>query len=145
VILIDANLLLYARDSQSDRHDRAREWLTAQLNGSARVGLPWASLIAFVRIATHPRVYDRPLTAKQAWSQVEEWLSAGTAWIPVPTQRHGSILGDLIRRHDIRGNLVTDAALAALAIEHGLELCSADSDFARFPEVKWRNPLLPES
>lgn len=141
MILVDANLLLYARDSRSDQHVPAREWLTDQLNGEARVGLPWASLTAFVRIATHPRVYENPLTADQAWGQVEEWLAAAPAWVPLPTERHADVLGELVRRHDIRGNLVPDAALAALAVEHGLELCSADTDFARFREVNWRNPL----
>lgn len=141
MILVDANLLLYARDSGSEHHAAAITWLTRQLNGASRVGLPWESLTAFVRIATHPRVYDRPLTADEAWSQVEEWLGATPAWVPLPTERHGSVLGSLIRRHDIRGNLVSDAVLAALAVEHGLEICSADTDFARFPEVQWQNPL----
>lgn len=143
MILVDANLLLYARDSSSGQHRAAERWLTDQLNGTARVGLPWQTLTAFVRIATHPRVYDRPLAAEEAWAQVEEWLAADPVWIPLPTERHGSVLGDLIRRHDVRGNLVPDAALAALAIEHGLELCSADTDFARFAELRWRNPLAP--
>lgn len=142
MILVDANLLLYARDSSSGHHQAARDWLTGQMNGAARVGLPWASLTAFARIATHPRVYDRPLTADQVWDQVEEWLGAGPAWVPHPTERHAAVLGELVRRHDVRGNLVADAALAALAIEHGLEICSADTDFARFPEVAWSNPLV---
>lgn len=143
MILVDANLLLYARDSRSAHHEAARDWLTNQLNGDVRVGLPWASLTAFVRIATHPRVYDDPLTAGQAWDQVEEWLDAGPTWIPQPTPRHGAVLGEIVRRHDVRGNLVADAVLAALALEHGLEVRSADSDFARFPEVRWSNPLTP--
>lgn len=141
MILVDANLLLYARDSRSEHHEAARDWLTDQLNDSARVGLPWATLTAFVRIATHPRVYIEPLTADQAWAQVEEWLAAGPAWVPLPTERHAAVLGELVRRHDVRGNLVTDAALAALALEHGLEVRSTDSDFARFTEVRWSNPL----
>ncbi len=141
MILVDANLLLYARDSRSPAHPVASAWLTDQLNGTTRVGLPWPSLTAFVRIATHPRVYDQPLTAHEAWDQVEEWLSATPAWIPLPTDRHTTVLGRLIRRHDVRGNLVPDAVLAALALEHGLELCSADTDFARFAEIRWHNPL----
>lgn len=141
MILVDANLLLYARDTLGDQHHAALRWLTEQLNGATRVGLPWPSLTAFVRIATHPRVYEQPLSAAEAWSQVEAWLEADPAWVPLPTERHGAVLGNLIRRHDVRGNLVSDAVLAALAIEHGLELCSAGTDFARFPEVRWRNPL----
>ena len=141
MILVDANLLLYARDTSSPWHVAAQRWLADRLDGAPRVGLPWQSLTAFVRIATHPRVYERPLTADQAWDQVEQWLAPAPSWVPVPGGQHGRILGELIRRHDIRGNLVPDAALAALAIEHGLELCSADSDFARFPEIRWSNPL----
>ena len=129
------------RDSSSTHHSIAREWLTDESDGETRVGFPWPSLHAFVRIETHPRVYERPPTAEEAWSQVGEWLAAAPAWVPLPTDRHGSGLGDLIRRYDIRGYLVADAALAALAIEHGLELCSADTDFARFHELRWRNPL----
>lgn len=140
-MLVDANLLLFARDAQSPFHTRSRDWLTAALNGPVRVGLPWQSLVAFVRISTHPRVYDRPLDPDEAWQQVDEWLEAASVWTPSPTQRHATVLGELVRRYQIRGNLASDAHLAALAIEHGLELCSADTDFARFSEVRWVNPL----
>lgn len=140
-MLLDANLLLYARDEQSPYHEHARRWLTEQLTGSARVGLPWQSLTAFVRIATSPRAYARPLAPGEAWGQVEDWLSAGPAWIPTETEGHARVLGGLITTHALRGHLISDAQLAALAIEHGLELCSVDGDFARFPELSWRNPL----
>lgn len=140
-MLLDANLLLCARDAESPHHDRARDWLTARLNGAVRVGLPWQSLVAFVRIGTHPRAYDRPLTPDEAWQQVRDWLSAETAWVPSPTDRHAEVLGELMGRYQLRGNLVSDAHLAALAIEHGLQICSADTDFARFSEVRWLNPL----
>ncbi|MGH8998227.1 MAG: TA system VapC family ribonuclease toxin [Acidimicrobiia bacterium] len=140
-MLVDANLLLYARDSESAFHDTARAWLTEQLGGPVRVGLPWPSLGAFVRIATHPRAAADPLHPREAWAQVDEWLASPAAWIPVPTDRHAEILGGLVARHELRANLVSDAHLAALAIEHGLELCSADTDFARFPELRWRNPI----
>lgn len=140
-MLVDANLLLFARDSSAVRHEAARGWLERVLNGTTRVGLPWASLIAFVRIATHPRVYDAPLTIDQAWTQVEEWLAAPAAWVPSPTADHARILGALLRDQQVTGNLASDAHLAALAIAHGIELCSADSDFARFPDLRWRNPL----
>jgi toxin-antitoxin system PIN domain toxin len=142
--LVDANLLLYARDSDSTFHDAARSWLTDQLNGSTRVGLPWQCLVAFVRISTHPRAYEQPLSGPEAWRQVEEWLDAEVAWIPAPTTRHADVLGTLIRRYGLRGNLVSDAHLAALAVEHGLTLYSADTDFARFGEVRWIDPLASE-
>ena len=141
-MLVDANLLLFARDTHSPFHAASRRWLTDRLNGPVRVGLPWQSLVAFVRISTHPRAYERPLSPDVAWRQVRAWLDAEPAWVPSPTSRHGQVLGQLITAHHLRGNLVSDAHVAALAIEHGLELCSADSDFARFPEVRWRNPLV---
>lgn len=141
-MLVDANLLLFARDAASPFHERARDWLTAQLNGPVRVALPWPCLIAFVRISTHPRVYERPLDPDEAWQQVREWLDATSAWTPAPTERHAEVLGGLVRRHQLRANLVPDAHLAALAIEHGLTICSADTDFARFTEARWVNPLV---
>jgi toxin-antitoxin system PIN domain toxin len=140
-MLIDANLLLLARNAADPSHDRARDWLTEQLNGAVRVGLPWSSLLAFLRISTHPRAYQVPLEPDEAWDQIGDWLDAGPAWIPVPTDRHAEVLGGLIRRYRVSANLVPDAHLAALAIEHGLRVCSADTDFARFTEVTWFNPL----
>jgi toxin-antitoxin system PIN domain toxin len=141
-MLIDASLLLYSVDSLSPEHERASVWLAEQLNGDRRVGIPWESLTAFVRIGTNPRATTRPLQPAEAWRFVEAWLAAAPVWIPVPTESHADVLGDLIRTHRVGGNLIPDAHLAALAIEHGLELCSTDTDFARFPEVRWRNPLL---
>lgn len=139
--LVDANVLLYAVDQSSPFHRRASDWLTAQLNGARRVGLPWQSLVAFVRIATHPRASATPLDPADALGFVEDWLAADVAWVPTPGPRHGEILGDLIRRYQVRANLVSDAHLAALAMEHGLTMCSADTDFARFSELRWENPL----
>ena len=140
-MLVDANLLLYAVDTSAAEHHVASRWLEEQLNGNRRVGLPWESLGAFVRIATHPRAARNPLTAGQAWDIVEAWLGAPAAWIPLPTDQHVNVFGDLVRRYRVTGNLMSDAHLAALAIEHGLELCSADTDFARFRELRWRNPM----
>ncbi|MBI4728225.1 MAG: PIN domain-containing protein [Acidobacteria bacterium] len=144
-MIVDANLLLFAVDEESPFHAAARAWLTARLNGPARTGLPWPSLIAFVRISTHPRASKRPLDPEAAWQHVEDWLAAGSAWIPQPTDRHAEILGRLIRTYRLRGNAIPDAALAALALEHGLAVASADSDFARFDEVRWVNPLAPRA
>lgn len=94
-----------------------------------------------MRIATHPRASERPLSSDEAWGHVTSWLDAPIAWTPVQGDRHAEILGDLIGRQQVGAGLVTDAQLAALAIEHGLTLCSADTDFARFPELRWHNPL----
>lgn len=140
-MLVDANLLLFAVDAESPHNERAAAWLTDQLNSDHRVGLPWESLAAFLRISTHPRASDRPLSPAQAWRFVEEWLAVPTVWIPTPTDQHAKVLGNLLNKYNLGGNLVPDAHLAALAIEHGLEIWSADTDFARFGEIAWRNPL----
>ena len=142
-MLLDANLLLYSVDESSPFHQRAAAWLTQTLNGPRRVGLPWQALTAFVRIVTHPRAVARPRSPEEAWERVESWLTLEITWVPTPTDGHAEILGTLIRTYQIRGNLVYDAHLAALAIEHGLTLCSADTDFARFGELSWENPLTP--
>jgi len=140
-MVVDANLLLYAINRSDERHDRAAAWLTGQLNGTRRVGLPWQSLAAFLRIATHPRAFAQPLTPATAWQRVSDWLAAPTAWIPQPGPAYARILGELIAEHEVRANLIPDATLAALALEHGVAVCSADADFARFSEVTWNNPL----
>lgn len=140
-MLVDANILLFALNRGSPSHRAAVAWLTRELNGPRRVGLPWQSLAAVLRIATHPRAFDHPLDPGVAWKRVTEWLDSPAAWVPEAGARHADILGDLIVRHHVRGNLVPDAQLAALAIEHGLIVISADTDFGRFPEVRWENPL----
>ena len=140
-MLIDANILLYATDGSSPYHRAAHPWLESQLNGPRRVGLPWLSLWAFVRISTNPRATLRPLTPGQAWSIVEAWVDAPAAWVVEPGPGHREILGRLLVERDIRAGLVTDAVLAALCIEHGLTIVSADSDFARFTDITWLNPV----
>ncbi len=140
-MLVDANVLIYAIDDSSPHHERARVWLSAQLDGPVRVGIPWASITAFIRLVTHPRVMTNPLPPHSAWDRVNDWLERDVVWTPVPTPRHAQIFGSLIVNHHLTGNLVADAHLAALAIEHGLVVYSADSDFARFPTLTWRNPL----
>ena len=140
-MLIDANLLIYARNTGSPHHRVAVEWLQDALNGNSRVGLPWVSLHAFLRISTNPRVFTRPLTSQQATDQVQAWLDSPMAWIPEPTARHATTLTTVLRDHNITGHLVTDAVLTALALEHGLTIYSTDTDFARFGEIHWRNPL----
>lgn len=139
-MIVDANVLLYAVDDTSSFHASANRWMESAMNGTERVGLPWVSLTAFQRIITHPRVTSNPLTANQAWSHVTDWLDADQVWVPGPGTRHREILGGLLNGADLRGNLVSDAHLAALAIEHGVGICSYDSDFARFDLHRWINP-----
>jgi hypothetical protein len=123
------------------QHEAARSWLDERLNGTGRVGLPWHSLFAFARLVSNPRVFERPETVESAWSQVEEWLDREPVWIPQPTEQHRETVGLLLRQAVDRSDLVPDAHLAALALEHGLVLCSTDGDFARFPGLRWENPL----
>ena len=141
MILVDANLLVLAANRSAPEHDAAREWLDKQLSGSRRVGLPWQSLLAFVRLVTNPAILRQPVTVAEAWHQVEDWLSSDPVWVPVPSDGHAAILGELLRSRHITSRLVPDAHLAALAIEHGLTLCSTDGDFAKFPGLRWENPL----
>jgi toxin-antitoxin system PIN domain toxin len=141
VILIDANILIYAHVSSFPQHGAAREWLDQHLNGSAPVGLPWASLVAFLRLVTNSRVFEHPEPITEAWQQVQDWLACETVWIPTPTERHADLVGELLRQPGVHGNLVPDAHLAALAMEHGLTLCSSDGDFARFRALRWLNPI----
>jgi toxin-antitoxin system PIN domain toxin len=141
VILVDTNLLLYSHVVESPRHEAARTWLDAQLNGPGPVGMPWPSLLGFLRIVTHRRIFERPEPIDVAWGQVRDWLAVDSVWIPAPTARHAEILTDLLGAVQPTGNLIPDAHLAALAVEHGLTLCSTDRDFAQFPGLKWRNPL----
>ncbi|MCA1673121.1 MAG: PIN domain-containing protein [Actinobacteria bacterium] len=140
-MIVDANVLLFAQDDTSNHHAGCQRWLTDALNGPVRVGLPWPSLLGFLRIRTHPRAYANPLTPDEAWAHVVEWLDAPAAWIPTPTDRHVVVLGELTQRYHLSANMVPDAHLAALAIEYGVSVCSADTDFARFTEVRWVNPL----
>jgi toxin-antitoxin system PIN domain toxin len=129
-VIVDANLLLYAVDQESPFHARSARWLSDHLNGGTRVGLPWQSLAAFQRISTRFGAAAEPLSPEQAWEVIEDWLDAPAAWIPVETERHRAILGELITRYSVRGDLVTDARLAALAIAHG---------------VRWINPMAPRT
>lgn len=140
-MIVDANLLLYARNDADPRHSAARAWLEDVLNGSTRVGLPWWSLAAFVRIATNARAFPSPLSSVDAARQVGEWLDAPRAWLAEPTTQYREVFTSLLRSHDVRGPLVTDAQLAALAIDHGVPVMSTDADFARFRGVEWLNPL----
>lgn len=143
MILVDANILIYATDPRSEQHERARKWLDGKLSGDERVGLPWESLLAYMRIVTNPWVYTRPQSMRAAWRHVEAWLDCDCVWIPVPGPAHRSILADLLAALGGGPKLLPDAHLAALAVEHGLTVCSSDGDFARFRGLRWINPLAP--
>jgi uncharacterized protein len=141
VKLPDVNLLLYAVDEGSARHEPARDWLEDRLSGTETFALAWVVLLAFVRLTTSSRVFQSPLTTSQALDLVDSWLAQPCATMVHPTGRHASLLRDLLEPLGTAGNLTTDAHLAALAIEHGAELCSTDLDFSRFPGLRWTNPL----
>ena len=140
MILVDANLLIYAHSRFTRQHEAARAWLDEKLNGDRRVGLPWPSLLAFQRILSTPRAVSQPSSAVELWRQVEAWLSLENVWTPVPQERHAQILRSLLPLANSHA-LIPDAHLAALAIEYNLTLCSTDGDFARFPGLRWENPL----
>lgn len=141
MILVDANLLVYARVADFPQHEGARRWLDARLNGPTGVGFPWPSLLAFVRLVSNPRIFRSPMPMGDAWGQVEAWLDCPASWTPEPTERHREVLSPLLEQVGGRANLVPDAHLAALAMEYGLVLCSTDGDFARFRGLRWENPL----
>jgi len=140
LILLDTNLLIYAYERRSPHNKVARAWMEGVFRRPAKVALPWPSLLGFMRLMSNDRVMHYPLPLHRAWAQVESWLALPQTWIPLPTDRHREILAGLLEGES-RPNLVNDAHLAALAIEHGLTLCSADRDFARFQGLRWENPL----
>lgn len=138
MILVDANLIIYASTPSSPEYDQALSWFEEQLNGKAKVGLPWASLFAFLRIASNPKLFESA-SLEESWRTVEGLLAVPNVWIPEPTKEHQALLARFL--HGQSPRLVNDAHLAALAIEHGLTLCSTDGDFARFEGLRWENPL----
>lgn len=140
-MLVDANILLYSVDQDSPFHAPARDWLAENLNGPVRVGIPWQSAWAFLRIVTNPRAVADPLTPAAALEHVDDWLAAPAVWMPAPGRGHRQLLASLLVGKDLRAGLVSDAVLAAICLEHGLAIVSADSDFARFPEITWINPV----
>lgn len=141
--LVDANILIYATDRTSPKYAGAEDWLSTALSGPGQsVGLPWQNLFAYLRVVTNPRVYSPPASPGDAWRHIATFLDAPAAWIPVPGPRHRQIVDKIIATIQPSGNLVSDAHLAALAIEHGLTIVSADSDFAKFVDTRWINPLV---
>jgi hypothetical protein len=141
MILVDANILLYAEDRLSSHHEAARKWWDAQLSGSSPVGLCWEVICSFIRIGTNPRVFENPLSLAQAISRVRSWLEQPCLRIIKPTDRHWGVFSEMLTGGQAPANLVMDAHLAALAMEHGCVLISTDNDFSRFPKLKWDNPL----
>jgi hypothetical protein len=141
VILVDANLLLYAYDPRAGRHQSSRAWFESVLSGSEFVRFAWVSLWAFLRISTNPRVFERPLSAPEAAAAVSSWLEQPVAGIIEPGERHFEIFSRLLVEGQAAGPLVMDAALSAIAIEHGATLYTTDRDFARFPGLDWLDPL----
>jgi len=141
MILADTNILLYAEDRLSPLHAQARHWWDTQLSGESPVYLCWSILTAFIRIGTNRQIYKKPLTIEHATKRVQSWIDQPCVRLIYPTESHWQIFQIMLNEGQAKANLVSDAHLAALAIEHGCLLCSTDSDFSRFPKLKWKNPL----
>jgi toxin-antitoxin system PIN domain toxin len=141
LIIVDINLLLYAVNRDTPQHDIAHAWWRGVLEGDESVGLAWLVILGFIRIATNPRIFPNPLAADEALAIVDDWLRLDHVQPVEPTGRHWGIFKEIVEPLGAAGNLTSDAHLAALAIEHGALLCSADGDFARFAHLRWRNPL----
>jgi hypothetical protein len=141
VKIVDANLLLYSVDERSPRHEAARRWLTRELSGDDTVAFAWGALLAFLRLSTNPRVFEHPLSLERAFDVIDAWLQQPCVVIVHPSARHSAIVRQLLSPLGTAGNLVSDAHLAAIAIEHGAELNSCDTDFARFAGLRWVDPL----
>jgi uncharacterized protein len=141
MILIDANLLLYASDTASVHHEAARRWLETTLSQPEPVGLAWVALLAFLRVGTNPRVRADALSLAEATAIVADWLERPMVVLVNPGERHWEILRDLMTKGQAHGLLIMDAHLAALAIEHGASLATSDRDFTRFPGLRILNPL----
>ncbi|RXK55700.1 type II toxin-antitoxin system VapC family toxin [Oleiharenicola lentus] len=144
MILPDANLLLYAYDSDSPFHKAAAKWWTGLLSGHAPVGLCPVVIFSFLRLATHARVYERPLTVAEATARISSWIERPNVRVLYPGPKHLDVVCSLLTAAGTAGNLVSDAQIAALALEYGAEVHSADTDFARFKGLKWTNPLSHE-
>lgn len=140
MVVVDANVLLYAVDRASAHHERSRQWLDGSLAGNEAVGLAWIALLAFIRVGTNPSILSSPMSADEATGQVETWLGAPAAVLAEPTARHASVLRGLLRESGTAGNLSSDAHLAAIAVEHGADIVSWDRDFDRFAGVRHRLP-----
>jgi hypothetical protein len=141
MIVVDANLLLYACDTSSAHHQASRRWLENTLSGQEPLGIPWAVVLAFLRVGTNPRIRQNAFLLQEAVAIVAGWLERPNVTLLNPGERHWEILREMMTKGQARGPLVTDAHLAALAIEHGAALATTDRDFARFPGLNFFNPL----
>ncbi len=141
MILVDANLLLYAYNTDAPEHERARTWLEASLSSPVPFALSWQTITAFVRISTNIRAFPQPLSTKEVVEIVGEWMERPNVIVLHESERHWEILARLLNEGQISGALVMDAHLAALAIEHGATLATTDRDFARFANINTTNPL----
>jgi len=144
VILVDANLLLYAHDRSSPVHEPAHRWLTEALSGLEPIGLSWPTLLAFLRITTNPKIFRSPFSIQEAVSIVDDWLSQPNIHLLHAGEDHWTVLRDLLLETGVTAKLIMDAHLAALAIEHGAVLLTRDGDFDLFEELRTRNPLAAE-
>jgi toxin-antitoxin system PIN domain toxin len=142
MILVDANLLLYAYHPRAPQHEKSRAWLEAALSAPELIRFAWLTLWAFLRIATNPRAFERPLSTSEAEAAISSWLAQPAAGILEPGERHWDILRQLVRDGQTTGPLVMDAVLAAIAIEHGATIFTTDRDFSRFSGLRWTNPLM---
>ena len=141
MILVDANLLIYAVNQDSPHHDKARRWLEETLSGTRETGLAWIVVLAFLRITTHPKIMRKPMAVETALEYVSSWLKQPFVSLIRPGKQHWPVFRNLINMTGTAGNLTSDAHLAALAIEYGCDLYSADYDFQRFPGIRHVNPL----
>lgn len=142
MILVDANLLIYAVNADLVHHAEARQWWQSALSGTDPVGIPWVVVLAFLRLTTHPRVFAFPLTVEQALAYIDEWLDQPVVDLVAPGPNHWAVLRNLLDTSGTAGNLTTDAHIAALALEQGYAVYSADHDFQRFTGLKHVNPLV---
>lgn len=139
--ILDVNVLIYAHNAEADSHERARAWFEDVMSGSETVGFPWLSILGFVRLTTRSAIMSPPLSLSDALERVDEWLAQPCATVVHPTRRHPTVLRELLTAVGVGGNRVSDAHLAALAVEHGATLCSRDQDFRRFPGLTWLDPV----
>ena len=142
MILLDANILIYAVNTDVPMHESARQWIEKAFSSATEVGLPWIVILAFIRITTRRTIFERPLAPEQALAYMDEWLALPFVTAVAPGPNHWPILRNLLQRTGLAGNLSSDAHIAALAIEYGCPVYSTDYDFGRFPGVEHVDPLV---
>jgi hypothetical protein len=138
--LVDANVLLYAVNTSAEHHEESRDWLDGAINAEGTVALPWVCLLAFLRLSSRPGLFPNPLSPAESMVRVRDWLAQPNVLAVNPGARHAELLDRMIAAVGSAGNLVTDAHLAALALEHRARLVTFDNDFDRFPDVRWTRP-----